>query len=115
MPPMSIPVSKALASDPLGAQQNAGTCSDGSPTLLRLSDRPPASALDGTMPRMAIKAETRKRLWGRSGNRCAKCRAELVRSDEGGLPGALVGEEAHIIARSPGGARYEPLDPRTAG
>jgi hypothetical protein len=64
------------------------------------------------MPRMAIKAETRKRLWGRSGNRCAKCRAELVRSDEGGLPGALVGEEAHIIARSPGGARYEPLDPK---
>ena len=64
------------------------------------------------MPRMAIKAETRKRLWGRSGNRCAKCRAELVRSDEGGFPGALVGEEAHIIARSPGGARYEPLDPQ---
>lgn len=61
---------------------------------------------------MTIKAETRKRLWGRSGNRCAKCRAELVRPDEGGLPGALVGEEAHIVARSPGGARYDPLDPK---
>lgn len=60
---------------------------------------------------MAIKVEARKRLWGRSGNRCAKCRVELVRPDEGGFPGALVGEEAHIIARSPGGARYEPLDP----
>jgi hypothetical protein len=60
---------------------------------------------------MAIRAETRKRLWGRSGNRCAKCRAELVRPDEGELLGALIGEEAHIIAKSPGGARYEPLDP----
>lgn len=61
---------------------------------------------------MAITSETRKRLWGRSGNRCAKCRAELVRPDEDDLPGALIGEEAHIIARSPGGARYAPLAPK---
>lgn len=60
---------------------------------------------------MAITSETRKRLWGRSGNRCAKCRAELVRPDEEELPGALIGEEAHIVARSPGGPRYAPLDP----
>lgn len=58
---------------------------------------------------MSIESEPRKRLWGRSGNRCAKCRQELVRPDESDLPGALVGEEAHIIARSPGGPRYEPL------
>lgn len=61
---------------------------------------------------VAITSETRKRLWGRSGNRCAKCRAELVRPDEREVPGALIGEEAHIVARSPGGARYEPLTPK---
>ncbi len=60
---------------------------------------------------MTIASETRKRLWGRSGNRCAKCRQELVRPDEGDQPGALVGEEAHIVARSPDGPRFEPLDP----
>lgn len=60
---------------------------------------------------VAITSETRKRLWGRSGNRCALCRQELVRHDEEGVPGALVGEEAHMIARSPGGPRYEPMEP----
>lgn len=39
------------------------------------------------------------------------CQAELVRRDESGLPGALIGEEAHIIARSTGGPRYEQLAP----
>ncbi|MFI9487366.1 hypothetical protein ACIG47_13330 [Promicromonospora sp. NPDC052451] len=60
---------------------------------------------------MSITSETRKRLWARSGNRCALCRKELVRDDVDGLPGALIGEEAHIVARSPGGPRYAPLDP----
>ncbi|VXC13116.1 HNH endonuclease signature motif containing protein [Aeromicrobium sp. 9AM] len=62
---------------------------------------------------MTITSETRKRLWARSGNRCAICRKELIRDDVNELPGALVGEEAHIIARSPGGPRYEPLDEAT--
>lgn len=61
---------------------------------------------------VAITSEARKRLWGRSGNCCAKCRQELVRSDVGDLRGALVGEEAHIIAKSPGGARYTSLEPK---
>lgn len=61
---------------------------------------------------MAITGETRKRLWGKSGNRCARCRQELVRPDDGDLPGALVGEEAHIVAKSRGGVRYAPLDPK---
>lgn len=60
---------------------------------------------------MPVTVETKKRLWARSGNQCAICHGELVRADEGKDPGALVGQEAHIIARSPGGARYEPLDP----
>lgn len=37
------------------------------------------------------------------------CRLELIRSDDGSTPGALVGQEAHIVARSPGGPRYEKL------
>jgi len=60
---------------------------------------------------VSITNETRKRLWGRSGNRCVLCRQELVRPDEEDLPGALVGEEAHIVARSPGGPRYELIEP----
>ena len=61
---------------------------------------------------MAITSATRKRLWARSGNRCALCRQELVRNDVDDLDGALVGEEAHIVARSQGGPRYERLDPK---
>ena len=53
----------------------------------------------------------RKRLWARSGNRCVICRQELVRAENDGVAGALVGQEAHIIGRSPGGPRYEPLAP----
>lgn len=60
---------------------------------------------------MAITDETRKRLWARSGNLCALCRRELIRSDTQESEGARVGEEAHIAARSPGGPRYEPLEP----
>jgi hypothetical protein len=69
----------------------------------------PARACDHA--EVTVTSEARKRLWGRSGNRCAICQAELVRRDESGLPGALIGEEAHIIARSPGGPRYERLEP----
>jgi hypothetical protein len=58
---------------------------------------------------VGISNETRKRLWGKSGNRCVICRHELIRRDAGSEPGALVGQEAHIVARSPGGARYASL------
>ncbi|NKY11210.1 hypothetical protein [Cellulomonas hominis] len=58
---------------------------------------------------MSISSETRKRLWARSGNRCALCRLELIRDDQGSEPGALIGQEAHITARNPGGPRYEPV------
>lgn len=62
---------------------------------------------------VGVTDETRKRLWGKSGNRCAVCRQELIRLDSGKKPGALVGQEAHIVARSPGGPRYMLLDPAT--
>lgn len=61
---------------------------------------------------MAITSETRKRLWARSGNLCALCRRELIREDTQRFEGARIGEEAHIIARAPGGPRYEPLEPQ---
>lgn len=55
---------------------------------------------------MAITDRTRKVLWGRSGNRCALCRCELVMesSIEGDLE-AVVGDECHIIGQKPDAAR----------
>lgn len=55
---------------------------------------------------MAISDATRKVLWARSHNRCAICRALLaIDADSAGLPWLILGEEAHIIARKPGGPR----------
>lgn len=55
---------------------------------------------------MAITDRDRKILWGLSGNSCAKCGAELVREPSiEGDPHAVVGEECHIVARSPDGPR----------
>jgi len=55
---------------------------------------------------MAISDATRKVLWARSHNRCAICRALLaVDADSTDLPWLILGEEAHIIARKPGGPR----------
>jgi hypothetical protein len=54
---------------------------------------------------MAISDRTRKFLWGRAANRCAICRQELTiaAADAAGI--AQVGEECHIVARSPFGPR----------
>lgn len=55
---------------------------------------------------MAISDATRKVLWARSHNRCAICRALLaVDADSADLPWLILGEEAHIVARKPGGPR----------
>jgi hypothetical protein len=56
---------------------------------------------------LAIGTETRKRLWARSGGRCAICRDRLI--DSTGAVDTIVGEEAHIVARSAGGPRREYL------
>ena len=58
---------------------------------------------------MGITVRNRKILWTRAGNQCAfpGCRKELVQ--EGGNSGIVVGEEAHIVAKSPSGPRgHEP-------
>lgn len=46
----------------------------------------------------------RKRLWGRSGSRCAICNGELTELD--GLD-TIVGDEAHIRSPKPGGPRHD--------
>jgi hypothetical protein len=56
---------------------------------------------------MAIGLKTHKLLWGRSGNRCAICRTELVEDSTLTDDEALVGEECHIVARSDSGPRAD--------
>ena len=58
---------------------------------------------------MAITDRTRRLLWGRSAARCALCRRHLVEDETDVSEASVVGEEAHIVARSPGGPRYVPL------
>lgn len=55
---------------------------------------------------MAISAQTRKILWARAGNQCAKCNAVLIAPDEI-APGSppVIGQECHIVALAPGGPR----------
>lgn len=55
---------------------------------------------------MAITDKTRKRLWGRSGNCCARCK-HLVVDDE-----SVVGEECHIISSRSNGPRHDPSYPQ---
>lgn len=56
---------------------------------------------------MSISDKTRKILWGRSGNRCAICKNELVidatvQDDE-----SVVADECHIISSKSNGPRYD--------
>ena len=56
---------------------------------------------------MAISDKTRKRLWAKSGNRCAISKIELVHEPDGDCDETIIGEECHICAKSPGGPRYD--------
>ncbi|NBD95198.1 MAG: hypothetical protein GVY11_01820 [Gammaproteobacteria bacterium] len=55
---------------------------------------------------MAISAKTRKLLWVRSGNECAfpGC-SQLLTISDGNPDNVVLGEEAHIVAKVPGGPR----------
>jgi hypothetical protein len=57
---------------------------------------------------MAITDKTRKRLWAKSGNRCAMSKIELVSDPIGAKDESIVGDECHIYAQNPGGPRYNP-------
>ena len=55
---------------------------------------------------MSVSERDRKVLWGRSGNRCAICRKLLVAEvREAGDRVSVLGQEAHIVARSRKGPR----------
>ncbi|HOS65426.1 MAG TPA: hypothetical protein PK251_11800 [Candidatus Latescibacteria bacterium] len=58
---------------------------------------------------MAISAKTRKMLWGRSACRCSfpGCRLSLVEDETETDDPSIVGDEAHIVAKEPDGARGE--------
>jgi hypothetical protein len=60
---------------------------------------------------MAISNKTRKLLWGRSGNRCAICRRELVMDATATDNESIVGDECHIVAKNPGGPRSDSVMP----
>jgi hypothetical protein len=60
---------------------------------------------------MSISDKTRKILWGRSGNRCAICKNDLVidfteQDDE-----SVIADECHIISSKPNGPRHDPSYP----
>jgi hypothetical protein len=57
---------------------------------------------------MAITDKTRKILWGRSGNRCAMCRHELVVDATPADDESVVGDECHIVSGKGQGPRYDP-------
>lgn len=56
---------------------------------------------------MSISDKTRKRLWAKSGNRCAISKIELVCNPTGESDESIIGEECHICAINPGGPRYK--------
>ncbi len=55
---------------------------------------------------MAISDKDRKRLWAKSGNRCAICRQELIMTNDN-QSDLNIGEECHIVSSKPNGSRHE--------
>lgn len=55
---------------------------------------------------MSVSKKDSKRLWAKSGNRCAICKNELIVSNGGGED-LIIGEECHIVSSKPNGPRYE--------
>lgn len=56
---------------------------------------------------MAISDKDRRILWAKSGNMCAICKIELVKSNKN-KEVYNIGEECHIVSSKPSGPRYEP-------
>ena len=56
---------------------------------------------------MGINLKTHKFLWGKSGNKCAfeNCRNDLIADETETDDEAIIGEEAHIVARKEDGPR----------
>jgi hypothetical protein len=60
---------------------------------------------------MPISDKTRKILWGRSANRCALCRRELVIDSTAAADESIVGDECHIVSGKEQGPRHDPAFP----
>lgn len=58
---------------------------------------------------MSITDKTRKVLWGRSGNRCAICKRELVIDATDKDDESVIGDECHIVSGKPDGPRNAPI------
>jgi len=56
---------------------------------------------------MAISDKTRKILWGRSGNRCAICRHELIVDATPADDESVVGDECHVVSGNEHGPRFD--------
>ncbi len=61
---------------------------------------------------MSISDKTRKVLWGRSGNRCAICKHELVVDATQADDESVVGDECHIISAREKGPRHDTSFPQ---
>jgi len=61
---------------------------------------------------MSISSKTRKLLWGRSGNRCAICRKELILNHTAKDDESVAGDECHIISKVSNGPRYDSNFPK---
>lgn len=59
----------------------------------------------------SITNKTRKILWGRSGNRCAICKHDLIINATEENEEAVVGDECHIISPQQNGPRHDPTFP----
>ena len=59
-----------------------------------------------TLVPVAISERTRKILWAMAGARCSICREPLAGEPADDDDPSVFGEEAHIVARSPGGPRF---------
>ncbi len=60
---------------------------------------------------MSISDRTRKILWARSGNRCAKCRTMLVADATSADDAAVIGQECHIYPQGATGPRRDDAPP----
>lgn len=61
---------------------------------------------------MSISDKTRKALWGRSGNRCAICKHELVVDATKQDDESVVGDECHIVSAREKGPRHDATYPQ---
>jgi hypothetical protein len=75
---------------------------------------PPSVTGDDARPYgglVAVSGRNRKILWVEAGGRCAICRKPLVTEGTETDDPSVIGEEAHIVARSPGGPRAGDIHP----